>query len=80
VRSRGRATVDPLHEHTSRRDAVIAVAAFLAGFGAAVPFMNTSLFVGPVARTLHGADLAYFVAFVVTAAFYAPFRLRGARP
>jgi nucleobase:cation symporter-1, NCS1 family len=80
VRSRGRTSVDPLREHTSRREAAIAVVTFLAGFGAAVPFMDTSLFVGPVARTLHGADIAYFVAFVVTAALYAPFRLRGPRP
>jgi NCS1 family nucleobase:cation symporter-1 len=70
--------VDPLHESTRRTDAIVAVATFLIGFGAAVPFMDTSLFVGPVAKTLHGADIAYFVGFVVTGALYAPFRLRGA--
>ena len=77
VRSRGRESVDPLREHTSRRQEVIAVVTFLAGFAAAVPFMDTSLFVGPVAKSLHGADIAYFVAFAVTGALYAPFRLRG---
>lgn len=34
-----------------------AVLAFVAAFGAAVPFMNTSLVVGPMATALHGADL-----------------------
>jgi NCS1 family nucleobase:cation symporter-1 len=79
VRSRGRATVDPLREHTSRRQAIIAVVTFLIGFGAAVPFMDTSLFVGAAAKWLHGADLAYFVGFIVTGALYAPLRLRGTR-
>lgn len=37
--------------------------------------MNTSLFVGPVAERLHGADLAYFVNFVVAAALYGGYRL-----
>jgi NCS1 family nucleobase:cation symporter-1 len=78
ARSRGRTVVDPLHESTRRTDAIVAVATFVIGFGAAVPFMDTSLFVGPVAKTLHGADIAYFVGFIVTGALYAPFRLRGA--
>jgi NCS1 family nucleobase:cation symporter-1 len=80
ARSRGRATVDPLREHTSGRDAIIAVVTFLIGFGAAVPFMDTSLFVGPAAKAMHGADIAYFVAFVVTALLYAPLRLCWLRP
>jgi NCS1 family nucleobase:cation symporter-1 len=42
-----------------------------AGFGAAVPFMNTSLFVGPVSGgPLHGGDLAYEVGFVVAGIVY----------
>jgi NCS1 family nucleobase:cation symporter-1 len=70
VRARGQQSVDPLLKHTGRRQEVIAVAAFLAGFGAAVPFMVTSLFVGPVAKALHGADLAYVVALIATGAVY----------
>jgi NCS1 family nucleobase:cation symporter-1 len=80
VRSRGRTVVDPLRESTLRRNATLAVVTFAVGFGAAVPFMDTSLFVGPVAKALHGADIAYFVSFLVTAALYAPFRLRNAPP
>ncbi|OLR91874.1 purine-cytosine permease family protein [Actinokineospora bangkokensis] len=47
-----------------------ALLAFLAGFAAAVPFTNTSLYTGPVAAALDGADLAYYVGFLVSAAVY----------
>nr|WSW64855.1 cytosine permease [Streptomyces sp. NBC_00995] len=60
-----------------------ALVAFAVAFGAAVPFMDTSLYVGPVAAALHGADLAYYVAFVAALAVYTPLRLRrrpGADP
>jgi nucleobase:cation symporter-1, NCS1 family len=80
ARSRGKTSIDPLAEHTTRRDAIVAVATFLAGFGASVPFMDTSLFVGPAAQALAGADIAYFVGFVVTALLYAPLRLRWIGP
>ncbi|WP_433854440.1 purine-cytosine permease family protein [Streptomyces kronopolitis] len=49
--------------------------AFVAAFAAAVPFMDTTLFVGPVAAALHGADVAYYVAFLVSVAVYLPLRL-----
>lgn len=40
--------------------------ALVVGFLAAVPFMNTTLFVGTVAaHWLHGGDLAYFAGFLV---------------
>jgi nucleobase:cation symporter-1, NCS1 family len=49
-----------------------ALTALVAGFLAAVPFMNTTLFVGPVASgLLHGGDLAYFVGFAVGGLAYA---------
>jgi NCS1 family nucleobase:cation symporter-1 len=76
ARSRGRTSIDPLTEHTSRRDAITAIVTFIAGFAAAVPFMDTSLYVGPVAKSLAGADIAYFVGFIVTGILYAPLRLR----
>lgn len=74
-RSAGRDLIDPAAETTSRVDALAALASFVLAFAAAVPFMNTSLFVGPVADRLHGADLAYFVNFVVAAALYGGYRL-----
>lgn len=72
-RSAGRDLVDPAAETTSRADAVAALITFALAFAAAVPFMNTSLFVGPVASWLHGADLAYFVNFLVAAVLYGGF-------
>jgi nucleobase:cation symporter-1, NCS1 family len=55
-----------------------ALAAFVLGYAAMVPFMNTSIVAGPVAKALHGADLAFYVGFIVTAALY--FALTRAGP
>ena len=59
-----------------------ALVAFLVGFGAMVPFMNTSLIVGPEAKALDGADLAFYVGFVVTGIMYFILRkvIPGASP
>jgi NCS1 family nucleobase:cation symporter-1 len=51
-----------------------ALAALLVGFAAMVPFMNTGLIVGPVANALHGADLSFYVGFVVAAIVYSALR------
>ena len=56
-----------------------AVVAFVLGFGAMVPFMNTSIIVGPVAKALQGADLAFYVGFIVTGALYYALRRAAAR-
>ncbi|MBN9744527.1 cytosine permease [Amycolatopsis sp. A1MSW2902] len=55
-----------------------ALVAFVVGFAAAVPFMNTTVYTGPVAAALHGADLAYYAGFVVSLVAYLV--LRGRRP
>lgn len=55
-----------------------ALVAFLAGFGAMVPFMNTSLVVGPAANALDGADIAFYVGFAVAGIVY--FVLRKVSP
>ena len=47
-----------------------ALVAFVAGFAAMVPFMNTSILVGPAASALDGADIAFYVGFAVTTALY----------
>jgi nucleobase:cation symporter-1, NCS1 family len=80
LRTRGRITINPGHEHTQRIDAVAAVAAFVLAYGAAVPFMHTSLIEGPVATAWHGADTAYFVGFIVAAALYGGYRALRQRP
>ena len=78
-RSAGREVVNPAAENTSRVDAIAALVSFVIAFAAAVPFMNTSLFMGPVAERLHGADLAYFVNFIVAAAIYGSYRISRER-
>lgn len=78
-RSAGRDVVNPAEETTLRRDAVVALVSFFLAFAVAVPFMHTNLIVGPVATALHGADLAYFVNFVVAAAVYGGYRVWQAR-
>jgi len=55
-----------------------AIVAFVLGFAAMVPFMNTSIVVGPVASSLDGADLAFYVGFIVTAVLYYGLRTAAA--
>ena len=79
LRIRGRASINPAEEPTDRRDAVAAVIVFVLAYAAAIPFMNTSLIEGPVARALHGADVAYFVNLFVAALLYGGYRLLRGR-
>ncbi|MFG3172582.1 purine-cytosine permease family protein [Streptomyces sp. NPDC048200] len=76
ARERAGAPVDLAVETVRRFPAWPSLLAFVAAFGAAVPFMDTGLYVGPVADALHGADLSYYVAFLVALALYTPLRLR----
>ncbi|WP_328363910.1 cytosine permease [Mycobacterium sp. NBC_00419] len=78
-RAAGRDAVNPAEETTDRTAGVVALVSFFAAFAAAVPFMHTNLIVGPVATALHGADLAYFVNFLVAAAVYGGYRRWRAR-
>jgi NCS1 family nucleobase:cation symporter-1 len=79
LRVRGRASINPAEEQTDRLDAVAAVIAFLVAYAAAIPFMNTSLFQGAVAKAWHGADIAYFVNLLVAALLYGSYRLIRSR-
>ncbi|HEX7825010.1 MAG TPA: cytosine permease, partial [Mycobacterium sp.] len=74
IRSRGRATVDPDVEQTTKPDAVAALVAFVVAYVAAIPFMDTTIYQGPVAVAWHGADIAYFVNFVVALVIYGGYR------
>jgi NCS1 family nucleobase:cation symporter-1 len=47
-----------------------AIVSFCVAFGVMVPFMNTSIIVGPIANALDGADLAFYVGFVVAGVLY----------
>ena len=53
-----------------------ALVSLVLGFGAMVPFMNTGVLVGPVAQALDGADLSFYVGFLVAGAVYLPLRKR----
>ncbi|MBN3454439.1 cytosine permease [Mycobacterium sp. DSM 3803] len=75
LRIGGRATLDPAAEPTKRSDALAAVVVFMIAYGVAVPFMNTTLIQGWVATAWHGADIAYFVNFVVALVLYGGYRL-----
>lgn len=44
--------------------------AFIVGLGVSVPFMATNLYTGPIGHALGGADLSYFVSFVVACVLY----------
>jgi NCS1 family nucleobase:cation symporter-1 len=48
-----------------------ALVALVVGFGAMIPFMDTSLYVGPASTALDGADISFYVGFLVGAAVYA---------
>ncbi|MGI9126103.1 MAG: cytosine permease, partial [Mycobacterium sp.] len=78
-RSAGRPVVNPAEENTTRSDAVAALVSFVVAFAAALPFMHTDLFVGALAARLHGADIAYFVNFLVAAGIYGSYRVATRR-
>jgi NCS1 family nucleobase:cation symporter-1 len=78
-RVRGRWTLNPADEPTDGPAALAALLAFVAAYLAAIPFMNTSLIEGPVARAWHGADVAYYVNFIVSALLYGGYRLMSVR-
>lgn len=46
------------------------IVAFLAGLVFSIPFMNSALYEGPLARRLSGADIAYYVGMIVAGAVY----------
>jgi NCS1 family nucleobase:cation symporter-1 len=74
IRIRGRTAINPSTESTDRLDAVAAMIAFVVAYAAAIPFMNTSLIEGPIAKAWHGADAAYFVNLLVAAVLYGCYR------
>ena len=49
---------------------VNALIALVIGFIASIPFMDQTLYVGPVSTALGGADIAYVVGFIVAAVAY----------
>ncbi|VEF11087.1 ABC transporter permease [Pseudomonas fluorescens] len=56
----------------------IAIFVFLATIALEIPFMNTSLYVGPIASSLQGIDLAWVVGLVFPASCYYVLMIRRA--
>jgi NCS1 family nucleobase:cation symporter-1 len=79
LRTRGRHSLNPAVEPTLRADAVAAMVSFVLAYAAAIPFMNTTIYQGPIALAWHGADVAYFVNFVVAGLLYGGYRLMRRR-
>ncbi|MGH3628238.1 MAG: purine-cytosine permease family protein [Sciscionella sp.] len=48
----------------------LGLVAFVVGIGVSVPFMATTFYTGPVGHALGGADLSYFVSFIVAGVIY----------
>lgn len=70
-RNRGRLAVHDAMDVSRLRPGWDALIALLVGFGASVPFMDTTLYVGPVSSgPLHGGDIALAVGFFVGGAVY----------
>lgn len=70
IRTRLSVRFDVLEEVSRPQPGWPALIAFVAGCAAVVPFMNTTIYTGPVASALHGADIAYYVGLVVSGIVY----------
>lgn len=46
------------------------ILAFLVGLAVSIPFMNSSLYTGPIANLLYSADIAYYVGMLVAGVLY----------
>jgi NCS1 family nucleobase:cation symporter-1 len=66
----GRESRPQFHASLERTIAWSGLVAFLVGVVVSIPFMNSSLYEGPVAKALHGADIAYYVGIVVAGTLY----------
>jgi len=74
-RHHGRVDASEIMDYSKLPAGWDALAALLIGFGASVPFMDTTLFEGPASSSwLHGGDIAFLVGFVVGGAAYAVIR------
>ncbi len=55
-----------------------ALVSFLIGFLISIPFMSSTLYTGPIAQSLHGADLTFYVGFLVALGVYGLWTARRA--
>ena len=57
-----------------------ALASYLVGIVAQVPFLAQKMYTGPITGMLGGADISWIVGLVVTAAIYYPLARRTSNP
>jgi nucleobase:cation symporter-1, NCS1 family len=76
--SRERVDVPALYDPDARygRWNAVALVSYVIGIVAQIPFMAQSLYTGPIAVALNGADISWLVGLVVTAAVYYPWAKR----
>ena len=67
---KGRFDESRVVEYSRLPSGLNAFIALVLGFAASIPFMDQTLYVGPVANALGGADIAYLVGFVVAGVIY----------
>jgi NCS1 family nucleobase:cation symporter-1 len=79
-RTRGNPDVSGVLDNSRLIPGWEALVALAVGFGVSVPFMDTTLFVGPISKhVLWGGDIALVVGFVVGGGVYAALRRRSTR-
>ncbi len=79
--SRERVDIPALYDPRGRYGSVnaAAVASYAVGILVQVPFLSQTLYTGPIARALGGADLSWIVSLIVTFAVYYPWARRTMR-
>lgn len=75
-----RTTLVHMLEWRNLRSGWPALVSLAVGFGAMIPFMDTGLMVGPISNALDGADISFYVGFVVAGLVYFPLRRLAAHP
>lgn len=80
--SREQVDVPGLYDEHGRygRFNVCGLVTYVIGVVVQIPFLSQSLYTGPIAKSLDGADISWIVGLVVTAVFYYPWARATSRP
>lgn len=80
--SKERVDVPALYDESGRygRFNVCGLTTYVVGVVVQIPFLSQSLYTGPIAKAIDGADVSWIVGLVITAAVYYPWARATARP
>lgn len=80
--SKERVDVPALYDENGRygRYNVCGLVTYLIGIVVQIPFLSQSLYTGPIAKAIDGADVSWIVGLVITAAVYYPWARATSRP